>query len=110
MCLLISKILEPKSPIDNGTEDAPIHLQSEQLRQAKQIYSEQVEGRQSAQLEMERIDNYDPKRKLFFPGKSKGQPYKRDYYSYCYSITKVAGKQRTNAGDPFDNFISQADK
>mmetsp|Transcript_42844 Transcript_42844/g.50241 ORF Transcript_42844/g.50241 Transcript_42844/m.50241 type:complete len:200 (-) Transcript_42844:153-752(-) len=47
---------------------------------------------------------------IFYPGKSSGQPYKRNYYRYCYNIMKRSGKLRTKAGDLFDNFIAQADK
>ena len=48
--------------------------------------------------------------KTFYPGKDSGQPYKSDYYRYCYSFVKRYAGHKTNAGDYFDNFIAQADK
>ena len=84
-------------------------MQSKELKQAKALY-EGSSYKGDTKDEMDRVDNYSKKEKLYYPGKSEGQPYKRNKYRYCYSIMKVQRKVRTNAGDEFDNFISQADK
>jgi hypothetical protein len=100
-------IYSPK-PVSGGTKEKPLHLQSDQLKQAKQMYDD-LSG-PSVTEEHNRIDNLSTKTKMFYPGKSAGQPYKRNTSKYCYKILKTSGRNIFNAGDYFDNFISQADK
>ncbi|CAI2378321.1 unnamed protein product [Moneuplotes crassus] len=98
-----------KPELEGGTKENPIKYESSYMSEAKKMY-EDLDPHPKEQLQLGKMSSYTQRDKLFYPGKSEGQPFRRDPYHYCYSITKPPGKNSYNAGDAFDNFISQADQ